>query len=418
VRWLFDRVGREVFGEYMPEMSLRCPACDEQAAWPEDLPWPICDNGCAPATIIAATILKAQGWVKTPEGREALTRRFGTRPADLSKMKPLEFVYYPWLVRGRLNDIVGEEKAGKTSLCCWMAAELTRGKLPGKFDGQPTRVLFIGADEDAWNDTTMPRLYAAGADFDYIEEFYALDEEAIFDAERDSSELGRLLAKGFGLVVIEHLMDVLPAMRNPSDPVAIRRVTKPLRRALSNADTAALATLHDNKADATTFRQKAQGSVQFGAMARSSFVVAKHPKEDGRRVAVLAQANYVPDDEDVSLSFKIENYEFDYDGEHFKVGRVVDLKQGDGTTVEDVLARPESKRGRETRERRSAVLAALTDEPQSVRAIAKAAGGSKSSVQRDLEQLEIEGRAEQREAGWLRCPTVPEPKESDTGTAL
>src|SRR5438045_1857947 len=88
--------------------------------------------------------------------------RFATRPADLSAMRPVEFVWTPWLVRGRLNLMVGEEKVGKSLFSVHLAAQLTRGELSGIFAGTPQHVLFVGADEDAWESDTMPRLHAAG----------------------------------------------------------------------------------------------------------------------------------------------------------------------------------------------------------------------------------------------------------------
>ena len=76
-------------------------------------------------------------------------------------------------------------------------------------------MLFVGADEDAWNEVVVPRLFALDADLAQCEEFVAIDGATIFDADKHARELGRVLAAGrFGLVVFEQLMDVLPPMRN------------------------------------------------------------------------------------------------------------------------------------------------------------------------------------------------------------
>jgi AAA domain len=152
------------------------------------------------------------------------TSRFAIRPADPLKMRPVEFVYEPWIVRGRGNEIVGEEDVGKSTFAVHIAARVTVGELPGVFEGKPRDVLFLGTDEDDWYGITLPRLLAASANLGRIHEFYALDENAMFNAEDHGSELGRLLAGHFGLVVIEHVLDILPPMRNPaSQPRSVGR---------------------------------------------------------------------------------------------------------------------------------------------------------------------------------------------------
>jgi len=327
--------------------------------------------------------------------------QFDTRRADLSKMRPVEYVWNPWIPRGRLTEMVGEEKIGKSTFQAHVAARITRGQLPGIFEGKPGKVLFVGADEDDWSTVTLPRLVAAGADMALIEEFFALDAALVFDAEKHSGELWRLLGNEYALVVFEHLMDILPAMKNYNDPAALRRVVRPLRRARGAADTGGLGTRNVNKAQAQRFRQRAQGSMQWGAMARSAFLIDRHPDDPQRRVAVLGPANYVRDDKPHSLSFAITDHMFVW-GEHpYSVGRVADI-EATNVSMEDVLTGGESDRDRRRREQREAVLDALTEEPQSVREIAVAAGVPKSTVQNILLDLEVEHRAQRAEdSGWI-----------------
>jgi hypothetical protein len=309
-------------------------------------------------------------------------------------------------VGGRLNLMVGEENISKSTFAAYVAAAITRGELPGVFEGQPGKVLFVGADEDDWSSVTLPRLMGAGADMSLVHEFYALDDTELFNVDRDSGELSRLLGQGFALVVFEHLMDVLPRMPSYTDPAAIRRAVRPLRRLLAARDTAGLGTLHVNKAEAQQFRQRTQGSVQWGAMVRSAFLIDRHPDDPLSRVVVLGKANYVPDDEPHALSFRIEDHPFSYDGQLYNVGRVVDVQAAD-VSMADVLAGGESSRTQKRREQREAVLDALTDEPQSVRAIARAADVPKSSAHDVLVDLQFEGRAQQETGGWRvsECPS-------------
>lgn len=299
-------------------------------------------NGAGPGGGASADSLK---------GDRTCTPRFGARAVDLGKARPVEFCWRPWLVRGALNLEVGEENAGKSTFSSYIAAAITKGELPGIYEGQPKDVLMVSADEDDFYKVVVPRLYAAGADTPRIREFYAKDEDTIFTT-KEGPELGRVLKEGdYGLVVFEHLMDLIPSMRDYNDPTAMRLALRPLGRVLATRDIAGLGTLHVNKAQSSSLRQKQQGTVQFGARSRSSFLIARDPSNHFRRVAILGKANYVSDDQPTSVSFAIVDTCFDLNGYTFNVGRVDDLRAGD-MTIDDVLS-PEPEGGR--RPKREAV---------------------------------------------------------------
>jgi Bifunctional DNA primase/polymerase, N-terminal/AAA domain len=330
--------------------------------------------------------------------------RFTTRPVDLSQLRPVRFLWRPWLIHGRLNLLAGEEAIGKSSLQGWLGARMTRGELPGEFFERAGDVLYVGADEDDWYEAVTPRLYAMGADLARVREFVPVDDAAVFNVVEHIAELDReLRAHPFALVVFEQLMDVLPIMRNPTDPVEIRRALRPLRRVLAARDVTGLGTLHVNKAQVDQLRQRMQGSMQFGALSRSTILVDRHPDDAKRRVAVLGKANYVA--APVAMSFRLESHTFDMNGRGFDIGRVADV-QDDDTTVEEVLAR-RTEREREHEAKRDAVADALTDSPQSVRAIGDAAGVPKSTTDRILRALADDGTAEQTDDGWLSHVPLP-----------
>lgn len=64
---------------------------------------------------------------------------------------------------GEFTIVGGQEKLGKSTALVWVAARLSRGELPGDFDGKPANVLFLSAEDDAER-VLIPRLVAAGAD--------------------------------------------------------------------------------------------------------------------------------------------------------------------------------------------------------------------------------------------------------------
>ena len=253
----------------------------------------------------------------------------------------MRFLWHPYLIYG-LNVLFGEEYIGKSALECWIAAQITRGKLPGELYGKPSKVLFVGSDEDDFKTVVGPRLYALNANLSLVREFVPLDNDVIFNVGKYCGELDRVLGEEeFALVIFEQLLDVLPPMRNSTDPLEVRHVTRPLRHVLKRRETTGLCTLHANKARSGELRQRQQGSIQFGALARSTIYLDRLPDDPERRVAVLGDANYVA--ERPALSFRIESCEFDLNGFKFNVPKVADVQQED-VALADVLAGPQRER--------------------------------------------------------------------------
>jgi AAA domain/IclR helix-turn-helix domain len=312
------------------------------------------------------------------------------------------------VVKGRLNLMVGEEDAGKSTLQAWVAACLTRGELPGEHRDQPANVLFVGADEDDWNEMVVPRLHAAGADLDHVREFCGKRDTAVFNVVDHVEALNDvLIERTYALVVFEQMMDVLPPMKNANDPVALRSALRPLRAVLRAREVPGLGTLHVNKAEAATLRQKMQGSMQFGALSRSTVLVARHPEDEDRRVAVLGKANYVRPDESRALTFTIESSGFPLNGQDFDVGRVANVELDVDLRIGDVLHRP-TERDLEREERAERLADALTETPQTIRALADATDIPKSTVQRLLDDILLpEQRAERVAGGWVSRDPSP-----------
>ena len=169
-------------------------------------------------------------------------------------------------------------------------------------------MLFVGADEDDWNEIVVPRLHAAGADLERVLEFYGDDDTAVFNVVDHIEELDDVLReRAYALVVFEQLMDVLPPMKNPNDPVALRAALRPLRRCCAPARSPGSARCTSTRRRRPALRQKMQGSMQFGALSRSTVLVDRHPEDEDRRVAVLGKANYVRPSEPRALTFSIES---------------------------------------------------------------------------------------------------------------
>jgi Sugar-specific transcriptional regulator TrmB len=101
-----------------------------------------------------------------------------------------------------------------------------------------------------------------------------------------------------------------------------------------------------------------------------------------------------------TLEFRIEVHDFPIDGRPFREVRAVDWIETE-ITIEGAMNASTGAPGRPRHEdKRDAVLAVLSDEPQGQRAIAEASGVPRSTVQRILDQLEYDG-AIRVERGWV-----------------
>ena len=102
-------------------------------------------------------------------------RRLVLTPASQIKPRPVLWGWEDRMPAGHLSLIPGREGIGKSLFLVWLAAQITRGTLPGAYYGSP-RAVFYCAAEDSWQHTIVPRLIAAHADLDLV---YRIDVESV-----------------------------------------------------------------------------------------------------------------------------------------------------------------------------------------------------------------------------------------------
>ncbi|SNS30915.1 AAA family ATPase [Sphingopyxis indica] len=80
----------------------------------------------------------------------------------------LEWLWYPYVCRGTLGLLDGDPGDGKSQLCAWLCARITRGDaLPGGDRSKPANVILFNF-EDLKGAVIKPRLIANGADLDRV----------------------------------------------------------------------------------------------------------------------------------------------------------------------------------------------------------------------------------------------------------
>ncbi|MGI8440903.1 MAG: AAA family ATPase [Thermoleophilaceae bacterium] len=213
-----------------------------------------------------------------PRGRTIELQSFDTIEAELT-----EWLWEGRIPRGMLTRLVGTEGLGKSAATLAIAAALTRGALPGTFEGTPTDAALITVEDDPRR-TIWPRLVAAGADLERVHTVKVAEDGqgAGFVLPRDAADLGRKLGDaGVSLVIIDPLSAALDPKLNSHKDTDVREAMGPLGAAAEEHDFAMLGVMHTNKAATTDARQRAIGSAGWRYIVRSELYLGVDPDDPG-----------------------------------------------------------------------------------------------------------------------------------------
>ena len=81
--------------------------------------------------------------------------------------RPVHWLWAGRIALGTVGLLAGREGVGKSTIAIALAAWVTKGTMPGVYEGHP-RPVVVAATEDSWEHTLVPRLIAAGADRDLL----------------------------------------------------------------------------------------------------------------------------------------------------------------------------------------------------------------------------------------------------------
>jgi hypothetical protein len=211
----------------------------------------------------------------------------------------------------------------------------------------------VAATEDAWAETIVPRLMAAGADLDLV---LRVDVETGAGKEgltlpTDVPALAQMCADyQVALILLDPLMGTISGALDSHKDAEVRRALEPITRLADIGRIAVVGLIHQNKGGKGDLLQKLMASVAFSAVARGVLVCAKYDEaidEHGEPVKdhfVIGQpkSNLGPK-VDYSIEYRIESMNVGYDPDvqdHIISSRIQELGQLD-ERVEDILHRAE-----------------------------------------------------------------------------
>ena len=225
-------------------------------------------------------------------GREILVQ-----PLNLVESRRLQWVWQDMIPEQSLTLMAGTAGIGKSTILAWITSALTRGELPGAFQGKPIAVGFVAAEDDVPR-TLIPRLDAAGANRqltstlrvqvtgDNGETWKQLPTIA-----EDLSELeAQIIEHGIKVLIVDPVVSVMDG-----DSVRLSDVRRNLDRLSALCERTGctvIAVTHFNKG-AGNASEKITGSSAFRDTARSVLLLAVD-EDSEQRILSVDKSNYSP----------------------------------------------------------------------------------------------------------------------------
>lgn len=195
--------------------------------------------------------------------------------------KEIEWVWYPYLPKGKLVLLMGDPGCGKTYLTSYIASIISKG---GDFvNGFPSEegVVWLQNGEDGAGDTIKIRLEKMGAKLENItmvseeEDYLSLQQ---FEKIKEIFEIVKPQVAIFDplTLYVGRKVDV-----NSSNE--IRTILSPISRLCEEFGVTLILVMHLNKSDKKAL-YKGLGSVDFMAIARSAIMITVDEKSNERKI--------------------------------------------------------------------------------------------------------------------------------------
>lgn len=272
------------------------------------------------------------------------TRKLKLTPGSAIEPEPVIWAWEPKAGHGRipagaLTLAAGREGTGKSSFGIWLAAELSRGTLPGTFYGR-ARNVFYAAVEDSWSRTLVPRLMAAGADLDRVFRVDIEDTlrgtETMLSLPRDVDLMEDAIDEyDVAALIVDPLMSTLGNGTDAHRTQDVRQALEPLVRMAERTKALTLGIAHFSKASGTDAAQLISGSGAFKDLSRAALAFARD-RETGEQVMTQVK-NSLGSLDLPSYSYLIESADVETPKGTANVGRLVFTGESE-RSVEDTLA--------------------------------------------------------------------------------
>jgi hypothetical protein len=300
---------------------------------------------------------------------------------------------------GSLGLFAGREGTGKSSFLIWLAAQITKGTLPGALKGKPRGAIYV-AVEDSWKYTIVPRLMAAGADLTriYRAEVETVEGESVtLSLPADICLLEDAITEyGVALVALDPLMSAISDSLDTHVNRQVRQALDPLARMADRTGAILAGIAHFNKSAGTDGSSLITGSGAFKDVARYVFAFAVDD-EDGTKV-ISQTKNSLGRSDLPSLEYRIIEATIETPKGDTRVGRFKLDGQAD-RSVRDILGAQGSEERSERTRAEEYLKAALSGGPRATREVEDEAQNAHQITKRTLERARKELRVPARKIG-------------------
>ncbi len=251
-------------------------------------------------------------------------RQLLVTPLSTVKTRRQRWAYNDFVPIGVPTILAGTGGIGKSTILAWVTAGLTRGTLPGDFARDPVNVGFISGEDDP-STTLVPRLLAAGADLDMVQDFSGVrtvdkngnEWRGLPTIADDLAALkDELRAWGTKVLIIDPIMSLMSGDSIKASDV--RRNLDPIAGLAAELGIAPILVMHFGKGQGNA-SDKVSGSHAFRDIARSVLLLAVDPDTE-QRILTVDKSNY--SNRAPSLAFTIDSASVTTDeGEDTIVGR-------------------------------------------------------------------------------------------------
>lgn len=207
--------------------------------------------------------------------------------------KEVEWLWYPYILYGKITIIEGDPGEGKTTLVLKLAAALSRGlPLPCDDDKEyePIHIIYQTA-EDGIEDTIKPRLVKAGADCSMIRVIDETDNELSMTDDRLEQAI---IKTGARLIILDPIQAYIGATVDMHRANEIRPVLKHLGIIAEKHNCAIILIGHMNKASGSKSTYRGLGSIDIQATARSVLLVARLRDKPNIRIMSHDKSSLAP----------------------------------------------------------------------------------------------------------------------------
>lgn len=243
-------------------------------------------------------------WPK-PEPRKETKTQSVRRLAHADTKAPLrsvEWLWRPFLPRGRLSLYAGPGGGGKSTALTDICARITSGAempdgSPNPFDGKPRHVIWISGEED-WETVFGPRFVAAGGDPSRIIFSDRIESEdrpyEPIDLTRDLAIIEQdILATDAALVVFDP-MSAFFGDKDTHKDAEVRAVLGPLAAFAAKTGVAVAGIMHPKKGAEALAVYRIAGSIAFGNAARVVCFFGHAPEDPEDRSMFVEKSNIGP----------------------------------------------------------------------------------------------------------------------------